>query len=77
MICLAMVSALLIGMAKPTFCSLLEMPELAAVSIPMTLPSVLASGPPESPGMMLALVWIMPVSRSGATPLPSSLAEID
>ena len=26
----------------------------------MTFPSVLSSGPPEFPGLMVALVWIMP-----------------
>ena len=78
MICLAMVSARLIGMAKPTLCWLAGLPlVLAAVSMPMTLPVVLASGPPESPGMMSAFVWSMPVSFSGDAPLPSSLAEID
>ena len=36
----------------------------AAVSIPITRPSAPASGPPESPGRMSALVCIMPCSVS-------------
>jgi hypothetical protein len=41
----------------------------------MTSPSVLTSGPPESPGLMSALWPIIPVSRS-ASPAPSSEAVI-
>jgi hypothetical protein len=48
----------------------------AAVFMPMTSPSVLTSGPPESPGWMGALWPIMPVSRS-ASAAPSSDAVID
>ena len=45
-------------MPKPL---LLEPP---AESTPITCPEALTSGPPESPGWMAALVWIMPVSCS-------------
>src|SRR5499427_6075807 len=48
----------------------------AAVSMPITLPVVLTSGPPESPGWMGALWWISPVSCS-EVPAPSSDAVID
>ena len=36
----------------------------AAVFMPMTLPSVFTSGPPESPGSIGADIWIMPCSVS-------------
>ena len=36
----------------------------AAVFMPMTLPSVSTSGPPESPGSIGAEIWIMPCSVS-------------
>jgi len=39
-----------------------------AVIIPITCPAELTSGPPESPGAMLASLRIMPVSCSGAEP---------
>ncbi len=48
----------------------------AAVSMPITLPVLLTSGPPESPGWMGAVWWISPVSRS-TVPAPSSEAMID
>ncbi len=76
MICLAMCSALLIGIAKPTFC--VESPKLpvaAAVFMPITLPEMLASGPPESPCTMPALVCSMPCSVS-LVAAPLSLAVI-
>ena len=41
--------------------------------MPMT-PAELASGPPESPGTMSALVWIIPFRVSEAVEPPSSLA---
>ncbi len=47
----------------------------AAVSMPTTLPVALTRGPPESPGWMLASVWMRPVSCSALAP-PSSLAVI-
>jgi len=52
-----------------------EEPE-AAVFMPRTSPSVLTSGPPESPGWMGALWPIIPVSCS-ASPAPASDAVID
>jgi len=39
----------------------------AAVSIPMTWPAALTSGPPESPGCRAALVWMRPL-RFSAVP---------
>ena len=50
-----------------------KLPVAAAVSIPMTLPAVLASGPPESPCTMPALVCSMPCSVS-LVAAPLSLA---
>ena len=41
--------------------------------MPMTLPSALTSGPPESPGWIGASTWISPSSCSGLPP-PSSVA---
>ena len=52
------------------------MPVEAAVSMPMTCPAGLTSGPPESPGWMLAFVSSMPLSCSDELP-SSSLAVID
>src|ERR1035438_3619367 len=51
MMVLAIDSALLIGMAKPTLCWLPpRLPVAAAVFMPITFPAVLDSGPPEGPG---------------------------
>ena len=47
------------------------------MSIPMTWPAELTSGPPESPGWIGALVWISPVSCSELLAEPSSLAVMD
>jgi hypothetical protein len=47
----------------------------AAVSIPMTRPAASASGPPESPGLMSALVWSMPC-RTSVRPELLSLATM-
>ena len=44
--------------------------------MPMILPAVLTSGPPESPGWMGAVWWMSPVSRS-TVPAPASEARID
>ena len=74
-ICLAMASARLIGMAKPM---LVPAPPsdwlFAAVSMPITWPAALDSGPPESPAAIGALVCSMPCSVSLLAPLPESLA---
>ncbi len=40
--------------------------------MPMTRPSLLTSGPPESPGWIGALVWIIPVRISGFWPVSSA-----
>ena len=50
------------------------MPVAAAVSMPMTWPWALTSGPPESPGTIRASVCSMPCSVSLPVALPSSLA---
>ncbi len=42
----------------------------AAVSMPMTCPFLSTSGPPESPGSMLASIWTRPWSVSGSRPSP-------
>ena len=47
----------------------------AAVSIPMTRPLASASGPPESPGLMSALVWNIPC-RVSVSPELWSLATM-
>ena len=52
-----------------------EKPVDAAVSTPITWPELLIKAPPESPGWMLASVWIRPVSCS-LVPLLSSWARI-
>ena len=69
-ICLAIATALLIGIAnacvaRPCEAKLLD----AAVSMPSTRPAALISGPPESPGWIGAFVSSKPVSCSE---LPSS-----
>src|SRR5581483_11548610 len=58
------------GMAKPA-----ESPTArnrrvaeAAVSMPITWPALLISGPPESPGSSGASIWISPASVSGWLP---------
>ena len=65
-ICVAIAIAVLIGTAKPWVVpsSSNELALEPAVSMPMTWPAPLTSGPPESPGWMSALVWIRPVSCS-------------
>ena len=45
-----------------------------AVTTPITWPALLTSAPPESPGLISASDWIMPVSCSACAPL--SLAVI-
>ena len=53
MICLAMETASLIGIANAWVLACPDWnvnPEEAAVSTPITCPAVLTSGPPESPG---------------------------
>src|SRR5579875_1378333 len=73
-ICLAIDSASLIGMAYPY--TVLPWTELlAAVSMPITWPAALASGPPESPGSIWALVCSIPCRVSDMPP-PWSLAVI-
>ena len=47
------------------------------MSIPTTCPAELTSGPPESPGSIGALDWIIPVSCSELVDDPSSLAVMD
>src|ERR1700722_20414991 len=78
LIWLAMDSAVLIGIAKPVV--VVESgpypEEFAAVSMPITAPSPLTSGPPESPCWMGAFVSIMPCSCS-VVPAPLSLALMD
>ena len=64
MICRAMDMAWLMGMAKPSVPAWNWNPLDAAVSMPMTTPSALTSGPPESPGFNEASVWMSPVSCS-------------
>ena len=61
-------SAVLVGTAKPTAEAPLRVLLCPAVVIPMTWPAELTSGPPESPGAMVALLSIMPVRCSGAAP---------
>ena len=76
-ICPAMFSAVLIGMAKPVVppgCPSAAV--LAAVTIPMTCPALLASAPPESPCWIWALVASM-WFRSSIVFEPSSLAWIE
>ena len=64
-ICLAIERAALIGMAKDTPAAAWNRKlDDAAVSMPTTLPSVVTSGPPESPGCRGALVRISPLSCS-------------
>ena len=63
--------AVLIGMAYPAAdCCPGVVTSLPAVSIPMTWPAAFASGPPESPATMSALVWIIPCSVSEVTVPP-------
>ncbi len=76
-ICPAIFSAVLIGMAKPVVppdCPSAAV--LAAVTIPMTCPALLASAPPESPCWIWALVASM-WFRSSMVFEPSSLAWIE
>ena len=79
-ICLAMASALLIGMAKPSVPpdeeDWLELPVFAAVIMPMTWPALFASAPPESPCSIRALVCSM-WFRFSVLFEPSSLAWIE
>jgi hypothetical protein len=76
-ICLAMPSALLIGMAKPiVFPCVPGLAVSAAVIIPITWPALLASAPPESPCWIAALVCIM-WYRYSVVPEPWSLAWMD
>ena len=44
------------GIAKPSPCE----PFSVAVVIPMTIPPAFRSGPPELPGLMGALNWMIP-----------------
>ena len=44
------------GMAKPTPCE----PFTVAVVIPITIPLAFRSGPPELPGLIGALNWMIP-----------------
>ena len=78
---LAMESASLIGIAKASVAvvcavSFGELDEDAAVSMPITCPAVLTSGPPESPGWIGALSLMSPLSCS-EVPDPSSEAVIE
>ena len=79
-ICWARATAPLIGIAKAWVRVFVwnwkPVEAEAAVSMPITLPVLLTSGPPESPGWMGALWWMSPVSRS-EVPAPSSEATID
>ena len=81
-ICLAMASALLIGMAKPSEPPLPDEEDVpgvlvfAAVIMPMTWPALFASAPPESPCSILALVCSM-CFRFSVLFEPSSLAWIE
>ena len=62
-------------MAKPDAgCCWLKLTSLPAVSMPMTRPAELTSGPPESPATMFAFVSIIPCSVSEVTAPPWSLA---
>jgi len=75
LICRAMASARLIGIAKPTLEVVLpKLPDDAAVSMPITWPAVFTSGPPESPSTIWAFVCSMPCSVS--VPPSWSLAVI-
>src|SRR5437867_2428385 len=47
---------------------------LPAVSMPITAPAALTSGPPDSPATTPASVWTIPCSVSDATTPPRSLA---
>ena len=70
-----MLSAELVGMAKPIVAVLERKPWVCpAVMIPMTWPVELTSGPPDSPAAMSALISIIPVSCSVPSP---ALAVID
>src|SRR5260221_11869933 len=69
-----MASAALLGIAKPTVVEVLCRLLCPAVVIPITCPAELTRGPPESPGAIVALLWISPVKRSEEVPL---LAVID
>src|ERR1051326_3759176 len=73
---LAISSALLDGIAKATVVLLLRKPWASpAVMMPTTWPALLTRAPPESPGLISASDWIMPVSCSAWA--PPSLAVID
>jgi hypothetical protein len=63
-------------MAKPAAicCWSGMLTSLPAVSMPMTWPAALTSGPPESPDTMPASVWNIPCSVSDLTVPPWSLA---
>ena len=62
---LAIPTAVLIGMAKPTLDTRSRgVPLAAAVMMPTTCPDPFTSGPPESPGLMGALDWIRLLSCS-------------
>ncbi len=67
--------AVLIGMAKPAAdCCWVKLTSLPAVSMPMTCPAALTSGPPESPDTMPAFVWSIPCRVSDLTVPPWSVA---
>ncbi len=69
MICLAMETAWLMGMANPSVAPAWNWKPLeAAVSMPITTPCAVTSGPPESPGFSAASVWMRPVSCSELLP---------
>src|SRR6185369_11144538 len=74
-ISLATDRAVLTGMAKPAAACWSEKRTFwPAVSMPMTWPAALTSGPPESPDTMPASVWNIPCSVSEVTVPPWSLA---
>ena len=64
---------LLDGMANPMFwaCDVPSVLEATAVFIPMTMPELSTSGPPEFPGLMAASVWNMLVRVSVLVPVES------
>jgi hypothetical protein len=75
-ICRAIVVALLTGIANPVVADCWSKPPLAvlaAVSMPITAPEPLTSGPPESPSWIGASVCSIPV-RFSVVPAPLSLA---
>src|SRR4051794_25234377 len=76
-ICRAIRSAALIGIAYPAVAvpPFGDCVVVAAVFIPMTSPAALASGPPESPSWIRALVWMVPRNVSDV-PVEESCGRI-